>query len=332
MSLKKHLELNFMEIGLKKYLKHFFLCFTSEGFHKQELQIKSKYTDIVQQNVARSVIFMVDGKTVHGGLGDRLKGICTVYELCKRNNVTFKINFTYPFDLSKYLIPNLYDWTLNETSICYNSRLSKPIFLNTHQLLRCYHKLYFKFSLICCQQLHVYGNTDLFMNNFHNNFHELFKPSKKLQNSIIQIQKQINSSYDSVVFRFQQLLGDFKERNYKILDDIQKEELIKKCRSLIEKLHSEQTENKKILVTSDSVTFLHSVMSLDYVYVIPGKVVHMDYTSDADYDTYEKSFLDLMVLSKSTTIYLAYTDDMYKSGFAKVAALIGNCKYKEIEF
>ncbi|MBO7293794.1 MAG: hypothetical protein J6U65_00085, partial [Bacteroidaceae bacterium] len=89
----------------------------------------------------------------------------------------------------------------------------------------------------------------------------------------------------------------------------------------------------RVLITSDSTTFLQRVAAqLPYVFTIPGKVVHMDYTLDANFEIYMKSFVDLLTLSHAQKVYLLKTGDMYKSGFAKRAAKISDAAYQEIIF
>ena len=98
-----------------------------------------------------------------------------------------------------------------------------------------------------------------------------------------------------MVFRFQQLLGDFKEDGYQILS-VQKE-LIEKCINKVEELYVLYHSGQKILVTSDSITFLKTIRKQkNYVSIIPGKVVHMNYTSEAEYKVYMESFIDLLML------------------------------------
>lgn len=86
------------------------------------------------------------------------------------------------------------------------------------------------------------------------------------------------------------------------------------------------------MVTSDSRKFLDVVDKLDYVYTIPGKVVHMSYTEDMHFETHLKSFVDLMMLADAEKLYLLVTGDMYHSGFAESASFINNRPYKVINF
>ena len=62
----------------------------------------------------QSYVFMVDGRIHHGGMFDRLKGLITVYAISKALGKSFKLDWTYPFVLDKYLEPNEYDWLIDE--------------------------------------------------------------------------------------------------------------------------------------------------------------------------------------------------------------------------
>jgi len=74
-------------------------------------------------------IFMVDGRVGHGGMFDRLKGLISVYAVAKSQQKDFRIHWTYPFHLQKYLVPNHYDWRVEEASIVYHYPQSRPLFL-----------------------------------------------------------------------------------------------------------------------------------------------------------------------------------------------------------
>ena len=64
-----------------------------------------------------------------GGMFDRLKGLISVYAVAKSQKKDFRIHWTYPFSLEKYLVPNHYDWRVEEASIVYHYPQSRPLFL-----------------------------------------------------------------------------------------------------------------------------------------------------------------------------------------------------------
>ncbi len=184
-------------------------------------------------------------------------------------------------------------------------------------------------------QIHIYSDCYFAENRFAELFKELFVPVKALQERIDVCTKSIGVEYEAVTLRFQQLLGDFKEGKGKleVLESDEKDRLIEKCTTKLETLYNgSHFKTKKLLVTSDSVTFLNRVKSLDYVYIIPGKIVHMGFTKDADDFTYMKSFVDLLMLSKAQRVTLLKTGKMYDSGFPQFAALLGNIEFSRIEW
>ena len=74
-----------------------------------------------------SVILQIDGKIYNTGLADRLRAITSIYHFCKQNCIEFKLNFTEPFHLNEFLVPNKYDWLIDEKEICYSSNDSYPV-------------------------------------------------------------------------------------------------------------------------------------------------------------------------------------------------------------
>lgn len=136
----------------------------------------------------------------------------------------------------------------------------------------------------------------------------------------------------SVTFRFQQLLGDFKEGNFPELPKEEKDKLIEKSIEAIKKVKQENPKSKKILVTSDSVTLLNRASELDFVYVIPGELVHMGYSNDGkDEQKHLKSFLDFFMIARADRVYFAKAPMIYGSTFALTASKVYNKPYIEID-
>lgn len=324
---------------LKQYIKsYWFVHFSAKGFHQSEQKLKAKYysekfNTIKLKNT--EIVFMVDGRFVHGGLTDRLRGITGLYHYCQKKGIQYYLNYTYPFELSQFLEPNKYNWQINTDHITYNSNQAIPIVINDWQFDVRLHKSYLDkvISKNKGKQIHIYSNTPYFKSTFKQDFKELFQPSFALQHRVDETIHMIGKPYIAMVFRFQQLLGDFKETGYKTLSIKERDLLIQHCINKVNELRNNKHSNKLILVTSDSTTFLQAIChELDFVRIIPGKVVHMDHTSNASNEVYMKSFVDLLVLSKAEKIYLLQTGNMYHSGFAKYASMIEETSYEEIIF
>ncbi|WP_459189883.1 hypothetical protein ACGE0T_07365 [Parabacteroides sp. APC149_11_2_Y6] len=277
-------------------------------------------------------IVMIDGRFFHGGLSDRLKGIVSLYAYCKATKKNFRINFSSPFNLSQFLLSNEYDWTLRNNEFISTSFFSASplIIINEYNGERL-------FKLKTKKQVHYYNNRDIVdkVNQVYNQhyvwgdlFKELFKPVPELEELISFHIKKIGGPYISIVFRFQQLLGDFEEYNFPVLDEEKKEILIDKCLRSIEDVKKTYS-NYSILVTSDSISFLKRAKLLD-VYILPGKIVHIDVTKGEQANVYGKSFLDMFMLSNSKMIFSIGTSDMYPSEFPLYASKINNIPFKRI--
>lgn len=297
-------------------------------------RVKNDYkkSAVEPYNALKVIIYMADGKIRCGGLSDRFRGIISAYKLCKQMNFEFKINFSQPFKLQDYLLPNNYDWLIDNDSVSYNSNYAKPYFItSTSSVGDEKAQLFFanKYFRSNYKQIHLYTNMYFGDKEYGVLFRELFEPTDDLQALIDFNKKQIGGDYIAVVFRFQQLLGDFKEGDYPELPKDKKDSLIGKCLELLEKIHLDNQEYR-ILVTSDSTTFLSNAAKLDFIYIIPGEVVHPDYSHAIDSKVYMKSFVDYYMLSEAQKVYLVVDEIMYHSGFAYRGALHNQVPYHEI--
>lgn len=281
----------------------------------------------------RMFVFMVDGRFYHGGMADRFKGIVSTYAYCKANSFPFKINYNMPFLLQDYLVPNYYNWLFGEDEfLSYNSFFSKPLILAKD----------IKGKKLCASrkklQYHVYYNRDCLdaINIRYNKhyqwgelFKELFIPVPRLKYEIERNYKLIGEDYIAIVFRFQSLLGDFDEGNFLVLPLSMQKLLIKRCLYALNELR-ERHGNTRFLITSDSISFLNEVSKIKDCFIIPGKLVHMEYTNNSTYDVHLKSFVDFFMLSKSKKIYSVGTPEMYKTEFPLYASKIEDISFERI--
>lgn len=79
----------------------------------------------------KCVIIMVDNTIYNPGLADKLRGILSIYSLCKEKHIDFKINWTYPFELTEYLLPNKINWIIEQEKIKYSLSDSKIVVIDT---------------------------------------------------------------------------------------------------------------------------------------------------------------------------------------------------------
>ena len=285
-------------------------------------------------NLNKTIIAVVDDKINAGGLSDRINGMISSYKISKMLGYEFKICHNQPFNLEIFLIPNKYDWSISTNALSFNKNESTPIFIralnhqDNNKRIQSFKKAIFSKEKI--SQYHCYSNLMLFSDSeFNRYFNYLFKPSKTLQQAIDLNTKNIGDKYISITFRFQQLLGDFNEGNFPILEESKRSSLINDCIAAVSNIASRH-ESHKILVTSDSITFLNIVGKMSNVYTIPGKLVHMAFTSDNSVETHLKSFVDLFMIANAEKIYLVTSDKLYNSGFPLLASKINSKPFEII--
>lgn len=280
------------------------------------------------------IVFMADGRNYHGGLTDRLRAAVGTFAVAKEIGRPFRIHFTTPFKLEKYLEPNNYDWRITNDELNYNSGQSHPIVLFSEV------KGTRLFRLTKKRQHHIYSNRDLLdvVNkrfgtnyNYKDTFNLLFKPTPLLQKELDRCNEIIGKNYVSVCFRFQQLLGDNHEGDYPVLNDVDKAELIDSCLSELNKIIS-SNEGMNILITSDSETFLNLVKDLPGVFTFTGKMNHIEYQNENDELSDIKGFIDMYTLAGSKKIYTVIVEkfNMFYSGFPLYASRLGNIPFERI--
>lgn len=287
----------------------------------------------------KRVVCIFDGKTKNGGLADRLRGIVSVYEVCKEQNLDFKILFTSPFNLSEFLVPNKVDWRINEEELNYNTNVTDICYIDTltgSDYEAAKQKKWFRKEFKKqYKEFHIRTNALFsYKGHYSSLFHELFRPSEKLQASINKQKEILNHEYISTSFRFMNLLGDFNETT-ELHNKLTKEEQDKLITINIKQLHNLHNKypHLRILVNSDSTTFLQEAKKIDYVYVIPGNVTHIDAENNCNkYDIYEKTFIDFFMIANAQKIYLMRTGQMYNSGYPYAASKIYDKPFEKIEF
>lgn len=312
-------------------LSHNYKLYRYKLFHAEPYQprlIEKYYTKRAAPSVFpdKRVIMMIDGRTLHGGMADRLRGCLGVYALCKKRGIPFHINWNYPFDLSLFLEPNSYDWRIDPGKIVYETpeSLVLAVFTSGLPFGESAYDRYLLLKNIRSNrhaQYHIYSNTILDRSRWSSLYQELFRPSPLLQEAIDANLKQLGPRYVSFTFRFQQLLGDFKEGNYKILEAGERERLIARCLDELRALIDSVPESFRILVTSDSITFLNRARELPRTYIIPGAVAHMNYREESG--VFLKSFVDFYLIMGAEKVHLLQTGEMYNSGFPRFAAEVG---------
>jgi len=282
-----------------------------------------------------------EGK-VRYGVADRLRNILSVYSFCKEYGIDFRIKYTFPFDLTDYLLPNTYDWRISDNQISDELLTTKILLLSCQGNIsdnidgeKHLAKLKKQFSRNrFCTQFHIYGNSYFAKNDFHTLFYELFRPAEPVINAVRTHQAAISSTYESVSLRFRALLGDLEDGNSHPLPHDEQLKLMKNCGDKLEALKNNgYFKTGKILITSDSKKFLeYAGKRFDFVYFVPGIRVNAEFARIKNDEAFLRIFIDLLMLSDAERLTLLVTSDMYESGFPHLAALIGNKPYKVIKW
>ena len=280
----------------------------------------------------QTLVFMADGKWMHGGLTDRLRGMASAYKFATEHNLEFKIFHTSPFLLQKILQPNEINWIIDENEISRDGAKAKPVLLyredfdNDSALERQLDATH--------EQFHLYSCVDTLGENFPEYFNALFKPAPLLEKELTHYSEELGTNYTAFSFRFQNLLGDFKEFTFKELPAASKKELLNAASSALKneiaKTNQDSPQMQKVLVTADSPTFLEQAAKFPNVVIVKGKSIHIDFNDSKNATDYLKAFTEFFLISRATKAKL-YHNCKYKtypSNFPKYAAKIGHVPYE----
>lgn len=282
-------------------------------------------------------IAVIDGTQYDGGLCDRMKGIITLYAWCKQRGLGFRIMHTHPFRLEEYLVPAEYDWILKPGELSLNIRHSRFFHMRGENLARRLIKLDTQKQILysnnrdCLDILNADRGTDYRWGEL---FRELFRPSPEMEAMLQKLKAGIGGPYNASVFRFQNLLGDFKEYGYRPVGDEEARRLLmQRCLEDLKK-HISETDGRPMLVTSDSITFLTEASRIENVHIIPGSLAHMGGAGKDlpgnPHEVYMKSFLDFYMLSEAETVACIGTSQMYPSQFPLYAAKVNDRPFSRI--
>lgn len=307
-------------------------------FSKSRFEEGYYFDDSTAAPKHKRVVVLYDNKKRAFGLADRLRSIISIYKTCEEDGIEFKIAFTHPFNLSRYLLPNIVNWQINVNDLCTNTKYTDICCLemrtgSDYEIEQ--HEKWFKkeFKRNYCE-FHVRTNAAYsFKYDFSRMFNKLFKPSPLLTSLISEHLNILGNDYISVSFRFLDLLGDFNEpdRNGPLLNENERRELIQKNLEQIRILHNRFLD-KRILVNSDSITFLETAKELNYTYIVQGNIEHIDNTDNTIDGAHDKTLTDFFMIANATEIYLYITNGMYNSNFPYVASKLYNKPFHRVHF
>ena len=197
-------------MGNGNSLRHL-LVQLNDVFIREPQLIWRYYRPFASSPKAKRNVFMVDGRVGHGGMFDRLKGIISVYAISKAQQKDFRIHFSYPFELEKYLEPNEYDWRIDAKTINYHFPSARPLFLygecySPRRLFKLRNgEAHFYFGYNILDEVNARYGTNFEWGQL---YRELFRPTSYLQQYIDKYQAEIGTDYVVFHARFLNLLGD----------------------------------------------------------------------------------------------------------------------------
>lgn len=285
-------------------------------------------------NTKRMLIFMADGKIPHAGLSDRLRAITTFYGICKDLDIDFRIHFTSPFPLERILIPNQYDWRISEDQISYHEDDATPMnFMGAFSPKHWPTRYQFLSDLVqrdSHKQIHLYSQEYIsYLNGtFSDLFNELFLISDEIKEDMRPHLEELGPDYICVSTRFCSRLGDFIDCWEPALPEDERESLINDCLAAIEAIHQEHP-HKKILVTSDSITFSKAVRRLEFAYSKCDEKVNIG-SKDAgsDFNILKNAVTDFLLISKASQVIQIKNNLMYDGAFSHGASRINKRPYE----
>lgn len=328
--------MNSLSYWLKKELNYMF--FRQYRYRRTERRHLMPYYSATAPGSTcseRMVVCMADGKYRHGGLADRFRSFVSIYSYCREHGVRFAINFTAPFKLEDYLIPNTYDWRLKPGELTMNSTEAHPVFMDLinaidEREIQWQRNVTAQALAIPYKQVHVYTSFYFAQERFGSLFKQLFRPSPTLHQALLPHRTALGGKYISVSARFMELLGDFHEpKPERVLHAAEADSLILSCVEQVKELRNAHPQ-MRILVTADSERFLAACRAqVPEAYVVPGEIAHVDTTQSADH---MKTFLDFYLISEAEHAYQLYTPPMYKGNFSLRAAQAGEIPHTLISF
>lgn len=276
------------------------------------------------------LIYMADGKTLHGGITDRLKGMICAERFAERYSAELKIHHIFPFRLSEYLIPCRINWLSENQNPVYSITRSRPVYFIDASAKRLNA---FNPGKSSAQQIHLYCNTepfllkgmteDLFREIFDNLFS--FNPGFLKRTGLLDPEQK--NFRKGLQFRFRNALGDFADINSSEIPG--KDKILSDSLKKIELIY-EQT-GEKIMVFSDSRTFIREALSrYDFVIADDTEITHPDQDKEGkgNYDSY---FADLIKMALCDEIEQIVLPGMYDSYFPKFVKLVRSVIRKKLK-
>lgn len=277
-----------------------------------------------------TVIFCVNGWVYHGGWTDRLKGLISTYEAAKQAGKEFKVWYSFPRELSDYLLPNKVNWSAYTEDLRFNPLFDSVIYAMEEFDLDINAKIAKKQR----GRVFVYSNVDFVQNPevWRHDFHELFQLSEPLKVQLSQLIE--DKPRIGIHIRVQNRFGDFEDGYSMPLPELSQIELVNSIVKEIGKLIYKKGD-VSIYLFGDSKKMQDKIyLCFPNLNRTIGDLEHIDTKKSelAGCNSFTKLVFDFFLLSMCHEIYSLTGEGLYNSAFPLYASYVGiNSAFKKIK-
>lgn len=273
----------------------------------------------------RRALMVFDSSTKYGGWMDRVKGMLSVYELACLTGRTFGVSTGETFPLDGLIEPATFDWRIARRDLRWHPfstgfHVSRDRWVDAFPALRDarWRTLFVETNLDYFEELHPELDEAARNALWSKRYHELFRLAPALEREVAAI---ADRQAIAVHARFTSLLGDFRDVTLRVLPPGERDALLAACTARLRALVAEHPA-RRIIVMSDSVTFLRAAAAVDpRVVTLPGTPTHLDH-EHAVRAALHKTLLDFNVMCRCARIIQLRLGPMYDSAFSRYAALV----------
>lgn len=321
-----------------------------DPWHKHLIKVVTDSYDIIdsaERNANRVIVYMTE-QTQETGLADRIRTMTTAYIMAAEAGRDFYIYHDKGFKLEDYLLPNEVDWRISQDDI--SKGINKVSFLF----------LYSRFQKLTDtgREWHIYQSNNIIDNQFLPDalkdkysdasvFRKLFRIHPDLMTHAAQVMENMGITERGYVAVHTRFLNFFEQvepvidkspKQERVAKDVdfgtgtedEKAKMLLDMKYTLENIHRET--GLPIVLFSDTNSFLASPHA-PYVHLVPGTVGHICLHQKAD--TIQKTFLDLIIMSKAETVYSILGENLHRmtpqsdnqarmNGFSHLGAYMGN--------
>ena len=269
-----------------------------------------------------TIYFIIDPNIEHPGLVDRLNSIVCTYYIAKVNGFDFKIIFTNPFVLSDYLSVASQNWLASFDDLSYSIQNTRLLSYNGSGKVPKLNKNVKQYHVYC------YKGYDILYENqirdcykvWSDLFNELFRPTPILEQALHAYADIQDKGFIAVHLRFVNALEQFENTYFNLLEQEQKENLIRRCVDAVRNIMN-QYSGETVIVFSDSELFLNRIQKELPVIILDGKIGHISFNGSDE--VVLKTFVDFYMIAKSKKTIRILGAEMYMSTFSRYAAISG---------